>query len=357
MRVEALRARSGRLLPAGNDPTYSFGYKGGFMRAFSGAPFVLTAVLTAGTISTVFTGMGCSQLGVIQARRAAKAANQAYGRQDYPEAAKQYVRAIQADPNLGYAYFYLANSYEQQYRPGRKGEPENDALLDKTVENYEIGFAKLNAVGDEQSKLLARRCLEFLAQVYGADKLNDPARAEPVIQKLIAMDPSDPANYFQLARLYEDAGAYPEAEETYQNAKNVKPKDPTVYLQLAAYYNRQGQFDKTIEALEQRAELEPNNPEAFQTIAGYYWDETQRDIRLTAAEKRDFVKKGLEAADKAISLKNDYVEALTFKGLLLRQQALLEKDPKVQQQLIKDATALSDKANDLRKRQTTGVGN
>ena len=195
------------------------------------------------------------------------------------------------------------------------------------------------------------------ALAFVADKLNDPGKAEPVIQKLIQMDPSDPGNYFRLARLYEDAGVYAEAEQMYQNAKNVKPKDPTVYLNLAAYYNRQGQFDKTIEALEQRAALEPNNPEAFQTIAGYYWDETQRDVRLNDAQKRDFVLKGLQAADKAISLKGDYVEALTFKGLLLRQQALLEKDPAVQQSLIKEATGLSEKANDLRKRQTTGVGN
>jgi tetratricopeptide (TPR) repeat protein len=326
------------------------------MRAVKGARLALAAALALGSASTVFTSIGCSQLGVIQARRAAKAANQAYGRQDYPEAAQQYAHAIEADPELGYAYFYLANSYEQQYRPSRKGEPENDAFLEKAVQNYETGFEKLNAAGDEQSKLLARRCLEFLTEVYGADKLNDPAKAEPVIQKLIQMDPSDPTYYFRLARLYEDAGAYAEAEQTYQNAKNVKPKDPAVYLQLAAYYNRQGQFDKTIESLEQRAELEPNNPEAFQTIAGYYWDETQRDVRLSEDQKREFVQKGLQAADKAISLKSDYVDALTFKGLLLRQQALLEKDPKIQQALIKEAAGLSDRANELRKRQTTGVG-
>jgi tetratricopeptide (TPR) repeat protein len=336
---------------------FNHGHKGGSMRAFSAASLTLAAVLALGTISTVFATAGCSQLGVIQARRAAKAANQAYTRQDYQEAAEQYEQAIQADPELGYAYFYLANSLEQQYRPSRKGEPENDAFLTKAVEHYERGFEKLSTAEDEQNKVLARRCLEFLAEVYGADKLNDPGKAEPVIQKLIQMDPSDPGNYFRLARLYEDAGAYAEAEQTYQNAKNAKPKDPTVYLNLAAYYNRQGQFDKTIEALEQRAALEPTNPEAFQTIAGYYWDETQRDVRLNDAQKRAFVQKGLEAANKAINLKGDYVEALTFKGLLLRQQALLEKDPAKQQELIKEGAALGEKANELRKRQTTGVGN
>src|SRR5207344_3268394 len=113
-------------------------------------------------------------------------------------------------------------------------------------------------------------------------------------------------------------------------------------------------FDKTIDALEQRAKVEPNNPEAFQTIAAYYWDETRGDSSLTESKKREYVLKGVEAADKAIALKADFVEALTFKGLLLRQQALLEKDPAKQQQLIKDGTALGEKANELRKAQTSG---
>ena len=139
------------------------------MRAFSGAPIALTVALTLGATSTILASAGCSQLGVIQARRAAKAANKAYARQDYQKAAEQYHQAIEADPELGYAYFYLANSYEQQYRPSRKGEPENDAMLAKAVENYQTGFEKLNAMPDEggQNKLLARRGLEFLARFTG----------------------------------------------------------------------------------------------------------------------------------------------------------------------------------------------
>jgi hypothetical protein len=122
-------------------------------------------------------------------------------------------------------------------------------------------------------------------------------------------------------------------------------------MTLAGYYNRQGQFDKTIEALEARAKVEPNNPEAFQTIAAYYWDETRGDSSLTDAKKRDYIEKGVEAADKALSIKGDFVEAMTFKGLLLRQQALVEKDPAKQQELLKEGTAIGDKANELRKSQ------
>jgi hypothetical protein len=73
---------------------------------------------------------------------------------------------------------------------------------------------------------------------------------------------------------------------------------------------------------------------------------------LTDAKKREYIEKGVEAADKALSLKTDFVEALTFKGLLLRQEALVEKDPAKQQELVKQGTALGDKANELRKAQT-----
>src|SRR5688572_12053082 len=299
------------------------GHKGGSMRAFSGASLPTTAML----VLTTITVAGCSQVGQIQAKRSFRVANQAYASQDYRKAAELYEEALQQDPNLAYAYFYLGNSYDNQYKPSRAGEADNDVLLQKAVENYQLAADKLANSTDPNEKVVAQRAMQFLVAVYGPDKLNDPASAEPILQKMIQLDPEDPNNYFMLAKVYEDAGAYPEAEQMYINAKNAKPSDPAVYQQLARYYNTQGQFDKTIEALQQRAAMEPNNPEAFHTIASYYWDETSRDVRLSDAQKLEYVQKGLEASDKALSLRSDYVDAMVFKGLLLRQQALLEKDP------------------------------
>lgn len=321
------------------------------MRVFSGASLALTAMLA------VSASVGCSQVGVVAAKRSFKAANAAYQAQDYKKAAGLYEEALASDPNLNQAYFYLGNSYDNQYKPSRKGEAENDALLEKAVANYQLSADKLAASADPIDKQIAVRSLEYLQAAYGADKLNDPAKAEPIVQKMIQMEPGEPSNYFVLAKIYEDAGAYPEAEQTLVNAKNAKPSDPSVYMTLAGYYNRQGQFDKTIEALEQRAKAEPNNPDAYQTIAAYYWDETRGDASLSEAQKKEFIGKGLEAVEKALQLKTDFVEALTFKGLLLRLQANTEKDPSKQQALIKEATALSEKANDLKKAQAGGRSN
>ena len=120
-------------------------------------------------------------------------------------------------------------------------------------------------------------------------------------------------------------------------------------MQLAGFYNRQGEFEKTIEALQQRAQNEPNNPEAFYTMATYYWDKAYRDFRLPDADKIKYVQSGVDAVDKAISLKGDYMEALVYKNLLLRLQANLEKNPARQQALLKEADTFRNRAEELRK--------
>jgi tetratricopeptide (TPR) repeat protein len=311
---------------------------------------------------TLFIGLsvaltGCGYMNQVRAMKAFKDGNKAYAASDWREAVAKYEDAAKltsGDPACQWCpaiYFYLANSYDNMYRPARKGEASNDALLQKAVDNYKLASEKLTEDTSPKRSL----ALEFLVAAYGPDKLADPTQAEPVVQRMIQLEPGEPTNYFALAKIYEDAGAYDEAEKMLVSAKAAKPGDPAVYMTLAGYYNRQGHFDKTIEALEERAAKEPNNPEAFYTIATYYWDEAYRDFKLKEPEKRDFVAKGMTAVDHALQLKPDYVEAIVYKGLLLRLQANLEKDPAKQQQLLKDATALSEKANAMRKAKAAGT--
>ena len=191
--------------------------------------------------------------------------------------------------------------------------------------------------------------LDFLVATYGPDKLADPTQAEPVVQRMIQLAPNEPTNYFQLAKIYEDSGEYQLAEETYLKGRDAKPNDPTVYLTVAGYYNRQGDFDKLIENLKKNIELEPQQSRGALPLATYHWDKASRDFRLSDAQKMAIIQDGLAAVDKALEIKPDYIEAMTYKGLLLRTQALVEKDPATQQRLIREGTALGDKANEMRK--------
>jgi tetratricopeptide (TPR) repeat protein len=305
--------------------------------------------------AAVVTTVGCGKMGQLTAMKNFKEANSAYAQQDYKKAVDLYEATLKADPNLNYAYFYLGNSYDNLFKPSKKGEADNDALLESAVKNYQLAAERLATGSSKQEKDLARLSLKYLVACYGADKLNDPARAEPVVQRMIQLDPGEPENYFALAKIYEDAGAYENAEDILVKAKQAKPGDPAVYKTLAGYYNRQGQFEKTIKELQDAATSDPKNPEARYTIAVFYWDAAFRDTHLTENQKKDYVQSGLAEVEKALEMKPDYVDAIVYKGLLLRLQANLEKDVNKQQALIKEATQLSDKATALRKQKASGA--
>src|ERR1043166_2191477 len=326
------------------------------MRSFSGTSLPLLGVALITTASLAVAG--CGQVNSLKGRKSYKDANTAYQSQDYKRAADLYRETIQADPDAKEtlpSYFFLANSLDNLYKPSKKGDPANDQLMQDAVTNYQIAADKLSASDNPDYKQLGKLSLQYLVAAYGSDKLNDPGKAEPVLQNMIRNEPGDPANYFMLARLYEDAGEYDEAERIFLAAKEAKPNDASVYTSLASFYNRQGKFTKTIDALEQRAAKEANNPEAWQMIAVYYQDEARKDPRLKDNEKKDYVNKGIVAVDKALSIKPDYADAMTYKGLLLRLAANLEKDPAKQQALLKEAKDLQDKSEETRKKKATGA--
>ena len=90
-------------------------------------------------------------------------------------------------------------------------------------------------------------------------------------------------------------------------------------------------------------------------MATYYWDKAYRDLRAPAADKIKYVQSGIGAVDKALALNKDYMEALTYKNLLLRLQANLEKAPAKQQALLKEADQIRNRAEELRKKKAAGI--
>jgi tetratricopeptide (TPR) repeat protein len=284
-------------------------------------------------LSMAAAGCGKYSWGTLSAVKNFKDGNLLYAQKDWKRAAEKYEAVVVHEdafnnfPQLATAYFFLGNSYDQLYKPAKQNDPANDAYIQKAIENYR------KAADKNVDPAWKKSALQYLSAAYGSDKLNDPVKAEPVYQEIIALEPKEPGNYMALAKLYEDAGRYDDAEAQYNKAKEVKPNDPSVLAGIAAYYNRQGDFPKTIAALEQAAALEPNNP-----------------------EKRDFIQKGLAMEDKALSLNPDYMEAMTYKNILLRLQANIEKDPVKQKQLLDEADRLRNKVIDAQKRKQTGKG-
>ena len=167
------------------------------------------------------------------------------------------------------------------------------------------------------------------------------------------------ADYPQSAHIFEGMAREEDSHRAALIEEHVRRFGEAIPLlrreHVAGFYNRQGEFDKTIEALAERASREPDNPEAFQTLAAFYWEKAYRDFRLPDAQKQQYVDDGLVAVDKALAIKSDYLDAVAFKNLLLREKAKYVKDRAEYDKLIAEANRLQQRAVELQKKKTAGI--
>lgn len=316
--------------------------------------FIRVLVLIVG-LGLTAAGCGKYSIGNLRATQAFQTGNEMYRKAEYKRAIDEYTRAVEFNPDLGYAYFFLGNSYDNMFKPTKKGEPENDAYIQKAVDNYKLAIDKLKGNTEPQAAKVLKLSFEYLIAAYGSEKINDLEKAVPIAQELIAAEPNEPTNYQALGKLYEENGRYDEAEGMFKKAIEVKPTDPLGYEVLAGYYNRQGEFDMQMEALEKRATMEPNNPEAWHAMGSYYSEHAMKNPKLSKEQARKYVMRGLEVEEKALAINSEYFEALAFKNILLRQQVLYEKDPTLQKKLTQDADAIKAKAEAIRKKQSADL--
>jgi tetratricopeptide (TPR) repeat protein len=314
------------------------------MRQRSAAVVAVVLGLTVGA-----AGCGKYSWGALKAQKDWKEANTLYQGSDWKNAAAKYESALASDPSRTEIYFYLGNSYDNMYKASRAGEPENDAYIQKAIEYYEKSAEK------DPKPEMRKLALQYLVAAYGPEKLNAPEKAEPIVQKMVQIEPNEPGNYFALMQIYENAGRYEDAEQALMKAREVKPDDPLVYSTMSGFYNRQGDFPKTMEALHKAAELEPKNPTGWQMVATYYWEKAYKDHRLTTPQKKEYIQNGIEAAYKALALNPDNAEALTYKNLLLRMLGNEETDMAKRAALYKEADDLRNRAIELNKKRTTGA--
>jgi TonB family protein len=134
-----------------------------------------------------------------------------------------------------------------------------------------------------------------------------------------------------------------------RSAPQQTPRDRTAAEQHAG---EQAAFEQKAAALEQTAAQQPASA-AAQHVVGTFYYEKSRDPSLTVAERRDLIARALGAEDRALRADPDYVEALVYKNILLRTQAVTEPDEAVKAALVRDADALRNRALELRRASQT----
>jgi tetratricopeptide (TPR) repeat protein len=290
----------------------------------------------------------------IQSRMAFKDGNKEYTGENFKRAIVLYERAVELDPNLGEAWFYLGSSHQAMYRPG-KDTPENNEHLLKAIDAYKKSL-ETNPGTTEQQKKVKTNTLGALIAIHSEDPHKNFDVAQQYAQQLVQENPNDSKNLYALANLYEKFDQVDKAEETYRRVADLNPNDAKACGALAAFYNKplwegRSKFDQAIDVLQRCASLDANDPGGYQKVASFYWDKAYRDPLITDDQKKQYADKGLEAVDKALQLKPDYFEAVIYKGLLYRVLASVAKDPRQRAQYLDQAQTLQKQGMELRKQQ------
>jgi tetratricopeptide (TPR) repeat protein len=308
--------------------------------------------LAVALVVVALAGLGCN---TIRAKAALKDGNKAYKDENFKQAIEHYQRVVELVPDNAAAHFYLASSHQALYRPGKTDDPANRERLDTAIAEYKKALEAATGE-DPNDKILSNNALSALTAIYADEPFKDYDTAVSYADRLVKQNPDDIKNLFAMANLYERFNQIQLAEQTYSRAWELNPSDVKACGALAAFYNKplwegRSRFDEAIGVLERCASLSPDDPTGFYKVSTFYWDKAYRDPMLTDQQKDEYADKGLTAVERALTLKSDYIDAIVYKGLLLRVKAAITTDRRRAFQLLEEAQALQKLALDLKKQE------
>ena len=222
-----------------------------------------TLAIAAAALS-VFATAGCDKL---RARDQLNKGVNAFKNAKYEQAINYFKQAVAYDPSLLNAKLYLATAYAQQYIPG-VDSPENLQNANSAIEQYKT---------------------------------------------VLDQDPKNVNSIKGIAYLYLQMKKFDDAKTYYHKAIDLDPNDPEAYYSI-------GVIDWT-EAYQPRMEE--------RSKLGLRPDEPLKDKKV-CAQLRDqhgaIIQDGLDALNKAITLRQDYDDAMAYMNLLYREKADRECD-------------------------------
>jgi TonB family protein len=120
------------------------------------------------------------------------------------------------------------------------------------------------------------------------------------------------------------------------------------YLDLARLDTSLQRYADAVAALATAAELNRASAEVPWQVGVLCWQYANRDVQEPAARLL-YVREGIVLESRALQIRPDYQEAMTYKNILLRMQATLTPDPAEQARLIADADELRTQVMELQR--------
>lgn len=244
---------------------------------------------------------GCDK---IRSKQEIKKGNEFLKAAQYQSALAAYEEALRLDPGETKLHKHIGIAYMGMYTPGSK-HPKDIEFSQKAIDN-----------------------LKLYVQAY----------------------PDDPKAREYLVSMYLNTERFDDAIAFYQNEfLKRNPKDAKAMNSLAMLYFKKGDFDNGVLWLKKRLEIEGNNPEVYYLIGVQAWDRSYNFPDIDPALRAKIVEDGLQSLNKAVELKPDYFEAVSYINLLYREKAKMETDPAKKQEYTDTANKYLAQALEMRK--------
>jgi tetratricopeptide (TPR) repeat protein len=259
------------------------------------------AAAAASLLIAVVALSGCNK---IKSKQEIKRGNEFLKATQYQSALAAYEEALRLDPGGTKLHKHIGIAYMGMYQPGSKHAKDLE-FAQKAIDNLKLYVAAY----PEDNK-----ALEYLVSMYLNTERYD-----------------DAIDFYQSVLLKKD------------------PRDSKAMQSLAMLYFKKGDFDNGVKWLKARQTVEGNNPEVYYLIGVQAWDRSYNFPDLDPALRAKFVEEGLQSLNKAVEMKPDYFEAVSYINLLYREKAKMETDPAKKQEYTDTANKYLQQALEMRK--------
>jgi tetratricopeptide (TPR) repeat protein len=269
---------------------------------------IASQVFTLTVLITMVAGVsGCNKL---RARDLLNKGVAAFKNAQFDAAVEDFKQAKELDPELVNARLYLATAYASQYIPGAPSD-ENMRHGQEAITEYKDVLDKdpnnLSAIDG-----LASILYQMAGQPYDEKKFDE---SKSYHQKHIALRPNDPQPYYSIG-VIDWAIAYrgnTEMRADYNKAhinKQVKDTDPLPPDVRTEYVNKFGTMvDDGITSLKKAIELKPDYDDAMTYLNLLY--RRKADMVESTAERDQYTKMADDLLDKVKEIKQKRAEQPT----------------------------------------------
>ena len=243
---------------------------------------------------------GCNKIG---ARVELKKGNELYRNEQYTDALKQFQLGIRRDPDATFAWRSVGLTALALYRPG-----------DESPKNTQYGKIATDAF-----------------EKYLVDYPNDSKVRDYLVSTYVN------------SKRYNEALAYLDrrATEAPQDVPNLQQMKLNILTQA-------GRLDDAWNFVRQHPEAA--KPETYYSLGVAAWDKSYHDSSLDLPTRTQLIDNGLEALNKALTMKPEYFEAMVYTNLLYREKAKIQTDANLRAEYTAKADEFQQKALALRKK-------